>query len=60
MNYLFSSLIIILIGMATVMIGILLNREPGQNFRDALADSVVWGAGVCVSFGVEFWMLANV
>lgn len=59
MNLLFPKLAVLLAGMVTLMAGILLSREPGQSVADAVVDSMVWGGGLFVSFGVEFWLLAG-
>jgi hypothetical protein len=59
MSYLFSMLLVLLVGAVILMAGILMDREPGQSLRDAFKDSVAWGAGFFIFFSVEFWMLGN-
>lgn len=60
MSYLLSILAVLVIGMAVLMAGVLINREPGQSFNSALRDSMVWGISFVVAFGSEFMLLANV
>lgn len=58
MSYFSSMLVVVVIGMAVLMAGILVDRQPGQDFRHALYDSMAWGIGFLVSFGSEFMLLA--
>jgi hypothetical protein len=60
MNYLLSMLAVLITGMLILMVGILMNREPGQSLYSAIKDSIVWGTGFFLTFGTEFLMLANV
>ncbi len=60
MSYLLSMLAVLVVGVIVLMVGILMNREPGQSFQSSLNDSLVWGMGFFVSFGAEFLMFANV
>lgn len=59
MNYLLSTLLLLLIGATLLMASILMNREPGQNLQSAFNDSVAWGLGFLVGFGTEFWIFGN-
>lgn len=59
MNYLLSMLLVLLIGAALLMAGILMNKEPGQNIQSALQDGVAWGLSFLVCFGTEFWIFGN-
>lgn len=56
MNYLLSTLLLLLIGATLLITGILMNREQGQNLQSAFNDSVGWGLGFIVGFGTEFWI----
>lgn len=60
MNYLLSMLAVLATGIAILMTGILMNREPGQSFQSSLNDSLTWGMGFFISFGAEFMVLAHV
>lgn len=60
MSYLLSILAVLVIGVIILMVGVLMNREPGQSFKSALDDSVAWGMSFVVAFGGEFILLANV
>ena len=59
MNYLFSMVVVLLVGAVILMVGILMDREPDQSFQDAFKDSVAWGAGFFIFFSVEFWVLGT-
>ncbi len=56
MNYLLSTLLLLLIGATLLITGILMNREPGQSLQSAFNDSVGWGLGFIVGFGTECWI----
>jgi hypothetical protein len=60
MNYYFSILVVLGIGMFSLMVGILINREPEQSPQSALAESLVWGTGFLLSFGAEFLLIGSV
>lgn len=60
MTYLVPMLFVLLFAVVVLMVGILLNREPGQTIQEAINDSLVWGMGCFVSFGAEFLMLGHV
>jgi hypothetical protein len=60
MTYLMPMLFVLLCAVAVLMVGILLNREPGQTIQQAMNDSFVWGMGCFVSFGAEFLILGHV
>ncbi len=60
MNYFLSMLLVLLIGAAFLMAGILMNREPGQGFKSSFKDSLTWGLGFLVGFGGEFWIFGNI
>jgi hypothetical protein len=60
MTYLIPMLFVLLFAVVVLMIGILLNREPGQTIHEAISDSLVWGTGCFVSFGAEFLILGHV
>ena len=60
MNYVLSMLAVLAVGMFILMAGILMNREPGQSFHDALKECVVWGIGFFISFSAEIVVLATV
>jgi hypothetical protein len=60
MNYLSSMLVVMGIGMFSLMIGILISKEPEQSLPSALSDSVIWGIGFILSFGTEFMLLGSV
>lgn len=57
MNYIFWMLAILMVGGAVLMLGILLDREPGQSIQSALNNSLIWGLGFIFSFGAELWCL---
>ena len=59
MNYLFSMLLVLLAGAILLMVGILMNREPGQSLQSAFSESLVWALGFLVCFGTEFWIFGN-
>lgn len=58
MDY-FTHLTVLLIGVIVLMVGIVFDRSPGQSFRGAFYDSVVWGAVYFVSFWLEFLLITN-
>lgn len=60
MNYLFSMLAVLVVGMIVLMAGILITREPGQSLRGALNESLAWGVALFFSFGAEILMSANI
>ena len=60
MSYLLSILAVLVIGVAILMAGVLMNKEPGQSFRSSLDDSMILGMGFFISLGGEFILLANV
>lgn len=60
MNYLFSTLLLLLIGAALLMAGILMYREPGQSLQSAFKHSMGWGLGFLVCFGTEFWISGTI
>lgn len=57
MTYLFSMLAVLVAGVSILMLGILMDREPGQRFTSSLNHSLVWGMGFFISFGAEFLSL---
>lgn len=57
MSFLFSTLPMLLSGVAILMVGILLAKEPSQSISDAFMDSLAWGSGFLFFFGVEFWIV---
>lgn len=59
MNYFFSWLALLLIGMSIFMVGILMTREQGQSFQSVLNSSMAWGIAFFICFGAEFLILAN-
>ncbi len=59
MNYSYFKVAALVVGMIILMVGILLYREHEQNFQSAFRDSVAWGAGFFVSYGIEFWLFEN-
>lgn len=59
MSYALSISILLLIGAAILITGILIVREQDQSLPSALHDSIVWGLGFLISFGTEFWLLAE-
>jgi hypothetical protein len=60
MNYYFSILVVLGIGMFSLMVGILINREPQQSTQSAVTESLVWGMGFLFSFGAEFFLIGSV
>ncbi|MFA5826858.1 MAG: hypothetical protein WC825_12930 [Gallionellaceae bacterium] len=60
MSYLLSILAVLVIGVIILMVGVLMNREPGQSFNSSLNDSMTWGVSFVIAFGGEFMLLANV
>ena len=59
MGYLSSMLVILALGTCSLMLGIIIDKEPGQSFQSVSGDSVVWGLGFLLSFGSEFLVLVN-
>ncbi|MFA6015591.1 MAG: hypothetical protein WC742_11050 [Gallionellaceae bacterium] len=59
MSYALSISVLLLIGAAILITGILTIREEDQSLLSALYDSIVWGLGFLISFGTEFWLLAK-
>lgn len=59
MNYFFSWLTLLLIGMTIFMVGILMTREQEQSFQSVLNCSLAWGMVFFFCFGTEFLILAN-
>lgn len=60
MNYLYSMLAILGIGVLSLIVGSLINKEPEQSAEYALRDSLVWVIGFIFSFGAEFMLLGYV
>jgi len=60
MSYLLFMLAVLVVGGGVLMIGILMNREPGQGLQSLLNDSIAWGISFFVAFGGEFVLLASV
>ena len=54
MNYFYTMLAVLLIGVALLVTGTMLSREPGQSLQSAGKDGIAWGVGFFVSFGAEF------
>jgi hypothetical protein len=48
------------IGTAVLMLGILMFREPEQNFRVALRSCLAWGAGFFLSMAAQIAVLAAI
>lgn len=57
MNYLFSTLVVLLVGMVVLMAGILINKEPEQSMQDVLGESLVWGVAFFFSFGAQTFII---
>ena len=60
MNYLTSKLVALVIGVAILMTGILINREPEQSLWSSLIESLVSGVFFLLSFGTEVLVLENI
>lgn len=60
MNYLYSMLAILVIGVLSLIAGSLINKEPEQSVECALRDSLVWVIGFILSFGAEFMLLGYI
>lgn len=59
MNYFFSWLTLLLIGMTIFMVGIMMTKEQEQSFQSVLNCSLAWGMAFFICFGTEFLILAN-
>jgi len=59
MNLLTSMLLVLSIGTAMLMTGILMSREQKQNLRSAVVESLAWGVCFFLAFGVEILMFEN-
>lgn len=54
MSYFYTMLAVLLIGVALLVAGLMLDREPGQSLLSAGKNGLAWGMGFFVSFGAEF------
>jgi hypothetical protein len=53
-----TSLIIILIGTFVLMSGILLSKEPNQNFQNTFTESAAWGLGFALLLTLQVAVIA--
>ncbi len=60
MAYLIDAFWLLLAGSGVLTAGILLSKVPGESTEQTVADCVAWVAGFLVSFGAEFFVIANV
>lgn len=63
MSYILSMFLVLVIGAAVLMTGILLINKESEKAPDGLRgtskDSLVWGSGFFFSFAAEFIALSN-
>ncbi len=55
-----SLLPILLTGIAVLMAGILITREPNQSRSSALIESLAWGGGFFIAISIEVLTFASI
>lgn len=60
MDYLTFLLPVLLTGIAILMVGILIIREPKQSRISAFLESLAWGGGLFVTYTIEILTFSNI
>jgi len=60
MNSIFGLLLIILIGAAVLMVGVLVFRETGTSIKDTLNECLAWGTDFFLTMSVQVVAIAAI
>lgn len=58
--YSYTFMGVLVLGVVILMAGIMFAREPGQSLQSVTRESLAWGAGFFVSFGVESLVFTHI